>query len=164
MPKSTKKVSLFITLTITVALLFVVQSQSVMAQATTTTTNVEIPINQTVTDCNGQPVVISGTAHMVVHFTVDGHGGTHAVIHTNYQDVTGTSQTNPAITYRAVNTSHQTFNSNVPQSEFTSTENVRLVSSGSTDNLIIQITAHTTINALGVATATVTNMAVKCTG
>jgi len=155
---------MFIVLAITVALLFVLQSQSVMAQATTVTTNVEIPINQTVTDCNGQPVVVSGTAHMVVHFTTDAHGGTHAVVHTNYQDVTGTSQTNPAITYRAVNTSHQTFNSNVPQSEFTVTENVRLVSSGPTDNLIVQITTHTTINALGVATSTVTNMVVKCAG
>ena len=155
---------MFIALAVTVALLFVVQPRSLMAQASTVTTNVEIPINQTVTDCNGQPVVISGTAHMVVHFTLDGHGGTHVVVHNNYQDVTGTSQINPAITYRAVNTSHQTFNSNVPQSEFTSTENVRLVSSGPTDNLIVQITTHTTINALGVATATVTNMVVKCTG
>jgi hypothetical protein len=78
--------------------------------------------------------------------------------------VSGTSPSNPAVTYRAVNSSHQTFNSSDPQSEFTSVENVRLISSGSTDNLRIKFTTHTTINANGVATSSFTNFDVVCNG
>jgi hypothetical protein len=164
MPKSTKKVSLSIALAITIALLFVVQPRPLMAQATTVTTNVQMPVNQTLTDCNGQPVVLSGTVHLVAHFTTDANGGTHAVIHTNYQGVSGTSPSNPGVTYQAVNSSHLTFNSNEPQNEFTSVENVRLVSSGSTNNLIVKFTTHTTINANGQATSSFTHIDVVCNG
>lgn len=164
MLKSTKKVPMSIALSIAIALLFVVQPQLLMAQANTVTTNVQLPVNQTVTDCNGQPVVLSGTVHMVVHFTTDANGGTHAGFHTNYQGVSGTSPTNPNITYRAVNSSHQTFNSRDPQSEFTSIENVRLISSGPTDNLIIKVMTHITINANGEATAEFTRIEVVCRG
>lgn len=164
MLKSTKKVPLFIALSITIALLFVVQPQLLMAQANSTTSNVQVPVNETVLDCNGQPVVLSGTVHMVVHFTTDAAGGTHVSIHTNYQGVSGTSPSNPGVTYRAVNSSHQTFNSSVPQSEFTSIENVRLISSGPTDNLIVKFTSHTTINANGEATSSFTRFEVVCNG
>lgn len=164
MLKSTKKVQLSIALAITIALLFVVQPLSLRAQANTVTTNVQTPVNETVTDCNGQPVVLSGTIHMVVHFTTDASGGTHAVIHTNYQNVSGTSPSNPGVTYQAVNSSHQTFNSSVPQNEFTSVENVLLVSSGTTDNLKVKVTTHFTINANGEATSVVTRFEADCTG
>ena len=155
---------MFIALSAMVALLFVVQPQSLMAQATSVTTNLQTPINETVTDCNGQPVVLSGTVHTVVHFTADSSGGTHVSIHTNYQDVTGTSPTNPAVTYRAVTNSHQTANSSDPQNEFTSIQNLRLVSSGPTDNLRVKVRMHITINANGVATAVVERIEVVCGG
>ena len=66
MLKSTKKVPLFIALAITIALLFVVQPQPLMAQASTVTTNVQIPVNETVTDCK-EARRPQGTVHMVVH-------------------------------------------------------------------------------------------------
>ncbi|MCA1593292.1 MAG: hypothetical protein LC754_11725 [Acidobacteria bacterium] len=153
---------MYIALAIAIALLFVIQPQLLMAQATTITTNVEMPVNQTVTDCNGQPVILSGTVHMVVHSTTDANGSTHVTIHSNYQDVSGTSPS--GITYRGVNSVETTFNSSGPQSEVTTVDNVLLVSQGSTDNLRISATAHITINANGVATAQFTRLAVTCNG
>jgi hypothetical protein len=141
--------------------LIVICSNQTMAQATSTTTNTEMPFTATLTDCNGQPVVISGTMHMVMHFTTDSGGGTHAHIHTNYQDVSGTSGT---ITYRAVSSNHHSFNSNGAQSEFTTIEDVKLISQGPTDNLTIRVTMHTTINANGQVTASFTNFEVTCNG
>ena len=153
-----------ITLAMAIAVLFLVQPQSLMAQATTVTTNLEMPVNETLLDCNGDPVVLSGTVHMVVHFTTDANGGTHFAIHSNYQDVTGTSTTNPAITYRGVNNSEQISNSSLPQTESTVVSNVLLISQGPTDNLRIRITTHFTINANGVATAVFTRFESNCTG
>ncbi len=164
MLKSTKKVPMYVAMAIAIAALFLVQPQSSMAQATTVTTNVEMPVNETVFDCNGNAVMLSGTVHMVVHFTTDAAGGTHVVMHTNYQGVSGTSVTNPGITYRAVNSSNQSFNSKDPQSEFTSIENVRLISQGPTANLIIKFHSHTTINADGEATSSFTRFETVCRG
>jgi len=98
---------------------------------------------------------------MVTSFTTTASGGTHAQIHTNYQDVSGTSGTN---TYRAVSSNHHTFNSNGAQSEFTTIEDVRLISIGPLDNLTIRVTMHTTVNANGQATASFTNFEVVCNG
>ncbi len=164
MLKSTKQVPMYVAMAIAIAALFLVQPQSLMAQATTVTTNLEMPVNETLLDCNGQSVILSGTMHMVVSFTTDATGGTHVVIHTNYQDVTGSSPTNPLISYRGVNSSNQSFNSSVPQSEFTTIENVLLVSSGPTDNLRIKVSMHITINANGEATAVFTRFERVCRG
>lgn len=147
---------------IAIAVLFLVQPQSLMAQATTVTTNQEVPVDTTVFDCNGQPVVLSGTMHMVVHFTTDANGGTHVTTHSNYQDVSGTSTS--GLTYRGVNNVQTTFNSSGPQSEVTTVDNVLLASQGATDNLRVSFTTHTTINANGVATAAFTRFTITCNG
>ncbi len=136
-------------------------SGSIMAQATSTTTNTEMPFTASLTDCNSQPVVVSGTMHMVTHYTMDASGGTHIEIHTNYQDVSGTSGT---ITYRAVSSNHHSFNSNGAQTEFTVIDDVRLISRGPTDNLTIRATMHITINANGEVTAVFTRFEMVCNG
>ena len=136
-------------------------SGSIMAQATSTTTNTQMPFSATLTDCNSQTVVVSGTMHMVTHFTTDASGGTHLEIHTNWQDVSGTSGT---ITYHAVSRNQLSSNSNGAQSEFTSIEDVRLISRGPTDNLTMRTTMHITINANGEVTASFTRFEVVCNG
>ncbi|HVG32407.1 MAG TPA: hypothetical protein VM911_04980 [Pyrinomonadaceae bacterium] len=132
-----------------------------MAQASSTTTNTEMPFTATLTDCNGQPVVVAGTMHMVTHFTVSSNGGTHVHINTNWQDVSGTSGTT---TYQAHSNNHFNFNSNGSQSELTTIDDVRLISAGPSDNLKIRAHMHITINANGEPTASFTMFEVVCTG
>ncbi len=151
---------LFLTFAMAWALIGICSEQT-MAQSTSTTTNTEMPFTATLTDCNGQPVVISGTMHMVTQFTTTASGGTHTHIHTNYQDVSGTSGTT---TYRAVSSNHHTFNSSGAQSEFTTIEDVKLISQGPLDNLTIRVTMHTTVNANGQATASFITFEVVCNG
>lgn len=136
-------------------------SESALAQATSTTTNTEMPFTATLTDCNGQPVVVSGTMHMVTQYTVSSNGGTHIHINTNWQDVSGTSGTT---TYQAHSNNHSHFNSNGSQSEATTIDDVRLISAGPTDNLRIRVTMHTTINANGEVTASFISFEVVCNG
>lgn len=136
-------------------------SEPTMAQASSTTTNTQMPFTATLMDCNGQPVVVSGTMHMVTHFTTDANGGTHAHINTNWQDVSGTSGTT---IYRAQSNNNSIFNSNGAQSEFTIIDNVHLVSAGLTDNLSFRAHMHVTINANGEATASFLRFELTCNG
>src|ERR1043165_351372 len=120
---TTKPLPLVLAFTMALVLIGIC-SNSASAQTTSSTTNTEMPFTATLTDCNSQPVVVSGTMHMVMQFTTDSNGGTHAHIHNNYQDVSGTSG---SINYRAVSSNHHTFNSNGAQSEFTTIEDVKLI-------------------------------------
>ena len=161
MPRNMKRWFLFCLLAVTLMLFSAAQSRPTMAQATSTTTNTQMPFTATLTDCNGQPVVVSGTMHQVVHFTTDASGGTHAHINSNWQNVSGESG---GITYHAQSNNHNHFNSNGSQSEFTTIDDVRLISAGSTDNLKIRVHMHTTINANGEATSSFIRFEVDCTG
>ena len=136
-------------------------SGSIMAQATSTTTNTQMPFTASLTDCNSQPVVVSGTMHMVTHFTTDATGGIHFDVHSNWQDVSGTSGT---ITYRAVSNNEHSFNNSGAQTEFTVIDDVRLISQGPTDNLTMRATMHITVNANGEVTASFTRFEVVCSG
>lgn len=139
------------------------QSKAVMAQATTTTTNLTLPLNTTVSGCDGQLVTLSGEIHIVTHVTTDANGGMHIVEHSNYQNVSGTGQPVP-LTYRGVSSNNTIFNNSMPQSEFTVVDQVLLISEGSSDNLQIHVTMHFTINANGQTTAVVEEVRVECNG
>lgn len=149
-----------LTFILALLLIFICSAPS-MAQATSTTTNTEMPFTATLTDCNGQPVVISGTMHMVTHYTTSANGNTHVHINTNWHDVSGISGTT---TYRAQSNNHFNFNSNGPQSELTAIDDVRLVSAGPTDNLKLRAHMHVTINANGEATASFVRFELICNG
>ena len=158
--KTTRPLLMIMTVSIAFVLIGLCSEPS-RAQATSTTTNTEMPFTATLTDCNGQSVVVSGTMHMVTQYTVSANGGTHLHINTNWQDVSGTAGTT---TYRAQSNNHSNFNSTGAQSEVTTIDDVRLISSGSADNLKVRVTTHTTINANGEVTASFTNFEVICTG
>lgn len=144
-------------------LLGAAQSRAVMAQATTTTTNLILPLNTTVSGCDGQLVTLSGEIHIVTHVTTDASGGMHIVEHSNYQDVSGTGQP-ILLTYRGVSSNTTVFNNSTPQSEFTVVDQVLLISQGPSDNLQIHVTMHFTINANGQTTAVVEEVRVECNG
>lgn len=158
-----QRLSLFLALSLALCVLDVARQTHALA-ATTVTTNETIPYNQTVFDCNGNPVLLTGSMHIVSHYTTGlPNGGSHFSMHTNFQDVRGTGQVEP-IEYRGVSSNHFTSNDNNPTTVFTSTQIFRLISQGATDNLQVQIVMHITINANGQATSTVVNINVQCNG
>ncbi|HEX8000500.1 MAG TPA: hypothetical protein VF528_19105 [Pyrinomonadaceae bacterium] len=166
MPRTRKSLSLLIAFSLAFFALDVVRERPALAAAaaTTVTTNETIPYNQTVTDCNGNPVLLTGSMHIVSTFTTGlPNGGSHFSMHTNFQNVSGTGLVEP-IEYRGVSSNHFTSNDNNPTYVFTSTQTFRLISQGSTDNLNVQIVMHMTVNANGETTSTVVNVNVECNG
>ena len=138
---------------------------AVAAQATTVTTNETIPLNTTTVNlCNGDTVTLTGSVHVLSHVTLDTNGGTHVKTLHNFENVMGTGAT--GTTYRAVSTNNHTMNNNgsTAQQEFTNVNRVRLISQGLTDNYLLNGTIHTTVNANGEVTSTVTNFTTNCTG
>lgn len=136
------------------------------AQATTVTTNQTITLNAVeVNSCAGEVITLNGQIHTVTHVTLAPNGGRHTKMHQNFENVTGTgalSLTN----YRAVSVNNHTFNNNGSnaQNETTNINRVRLISQGPGDNLLINASIHTTINANGEATSTVVRFEAVCTG
>lgn len=166
MPTNLPRVSLF-ALLLSAALLasFAQPPAAATAQAGTVTTNETVALSTTTVDlCSADTVTLSGNLHIVTHFTTDSNGGTHTSSHQNFENVTGTGTT--SITYRAVSSNNHTVNDNGSNSQqaFTIVNRVRLITQGSTDNYLLNITINTTINANGVATSTVNNVVANCTG
>ncbi|HYO62077.1 MAG TPA: hypothetical protein VER08_00315 [Pyrinomonadaceae bacterium] len=136
------------------------------AQANTTTTNQTITLsNVVVNTCDGNSVTLSGKLHLVHHFTVSNSGSTNMTMHSNYEEVQGVG--NPSLTlYRGVssNTHKSHSNGTTPQTNFTNVDRVRLISLGPSENLIINVTTHTTVNSNGQATSTFANASAECNG
>jgi hypothetical protein len=160
MPRSKKSSYMLCLFAAATMLLCGAQSQAIMAQATTTTTNLILPLNTTVSGCDGQLVTLSGNIHVVTHVTTDTNGGVHIKEHSNYQNVSGIGQPIP-ISYRGVSSNNTHFNNQI---NVTIVDQVLLISQGPSDNLQIHITMHLTINANGQTTAVVENIRVECVG
>lgn len=163
MPRSKKSSSLLCLFAAMTMLLCGAQPRVIMAQATTTTTNITMPLNMTVTACEGQQVTLNGNIHIVTHVTTNPDGSLHIKEHSNYQNVSGVGQPTPFL-YRGVSSDNTIFNNNPPQSNFTVVDQVLLVSQGLTDNLQVHVTMHFTINANGQTTAVVEEVRVECNG
>ena len=166
MPTNLPRVSLF-ALLLSAALLAspAPRTAVVSAQASTITTNETVALSTTTVDlCSADTVTLSGSLHIVTHFSTDSNGGTHTSSHQNFENVTGTGTT--STTYRAVSSNNHTVNDNGnnSQQQFSVVNRVRLITQGSTDNYLLNITVNTTINANGLATSTVNNVVANCTG
>ena len=141
------------------------RTAAVAAQATTVTTNETFTFNSTTVNmCNGDVVTLRGQIHFVTHTTTDNNGGVHVKMHHNFENVEGTGAL--VINYRAVSSNNHTVNDNGSnaQQEFTNVNRVRFISQGPSDNFLLNITIHTTINANGEATSTVVHVEANCTG
>lgn len=135
------------------------------AQANTVTTSQTLPLSTVVTNCNGEPVTLTGNIHLVTHYTQSSSGSTNFTMHSNYEEAQGTGQ-QTLVQYRGVssNTHKETNNGPTPQTQFTTVDRVRLISQGATVNLIVNVTVHTTVNSNGEATSTVATITVECNG
>ena len=135
--------------------------------ATTTTTNEIIPFSQFVfVPCAnggaGEVVEVSGNLHIVTHITINGNNVSQKS-HFQPQGAGGVGLTT-GDTYNAVGVTQDQskFSLQNGQAEFTSVNNFRLIGQGQAANFQVHQLVHTTINANGDATSTVSNSSIEC--
>lgn len=132
------------------------------AQASNTMANFTEPIDFIATACNGETVIISGEAH-VVQQSVGTPGETgHSTFHTNFHlDGIGSSGTRYVV--------NETVNGSIEATigaaqVFSSVGTLHVNAVGSTDNLVVQTTIHTTVNANGEITSQSFEFETDCNG
>jgi hypothetical protein len=127
---------------------------------------VRAPVEVTIDDpCTGETVDLNGELHLNVSLVVDGNGGIHAKSILLVANLSGVGETS-GLVYHAVIKSPQVVSisgSGFPL-EATQTATVNLLSQGSADNLIAQITLHLTINPAGESTAELAHAMIGCPG
>jgi hypothetical protein len=107
----------------------------------------------------GEPVVLSGTLHIVLNITYDKVGGYH-VVNTWNASYSGTGLISGA-TYRASESKQEYWNARQLPASHTTTSVVRLISRR-TSNAFLSTTTTTKIDATGVPTVTVNSESVTC--
>ena len=129
---------------------------SALAQATTTTTTEKVPRTiEGVNPCTGEPLLIEGVSHVVIHETTDASGGRTQIY---FGAFTGSARDlESGTTYRAVNVQldNQAHFSADGATESTDVITIHFIALGkSQESFYSQITHHSTINANGEVTAT----------
>ena len=134
------------------------QAQAVVTHSNETihVTNFQVALGTCVNSGNGELLLVTGTLHNTSALRTDGQGGFHVTLHTNLVNMTGVG-TSSGDSYRVTDTaggfgsrtdayfpSGTAFPRIVTQSS-----DVRFISTGSGDNLLIRNTFHLTINANG---------------
>jgi hypothetical protein len=114
--------------------------------------------------CAGEPLVsLSGTLHIVYYVRSDGNGGFH-INHLVDDKLSGQGFTSGE-RYQASDTWDHSFYAGAPfPANDTIVHTVVLLSAGGSDNLVMGYRLHTTVNALGVPTAAVEDITLKCAG
>ena len=135
--------------------------------ASTVTTNQQVPFAQIVfvpcaNNGAGEPVLISGTLHILQHQTLSDAGNLHIKVHFQPQGASGVGLVT-GDEYRATGVTQEELNLNGPL-PFTDTfiNNFRIIGQGPDNNLLVHQTIHFTINANGELTADVVNTSVEC--
>ncbi|WP_437817699.1 hypothetical protein [Sorangium sp. So ce1078] len=128
--------------------------------------NIQIPINIAVPNpCVPEFVVLTGDLHILLHINANEGGGSNFVFHSNYQGIEGVGLTTGS-QYRGVNT--QTLKVELGSgglpSVFTNVVDIRLIGQGQTENFVVHLTQHITVNENGEITAIVDNATTECRG
>ncbi len=109
----------------------------------------------------GEDVFLSGDIHIVVHVTLDGHGGAHFDEIHNPQGVSGFGLTTGA-KYRGVGGSPLDASNVRVGEEHTSVRNLMIIGQGPGNNLVLHETFHITILADGRVTSFHDNLSLEC--
>jgi hypothetical protein len=121
--------------------------------------NFPVAIGSCVNSGNGEVILITGTLHNVTSLRSDDNGGVHVTTHTNLAGTSGVG-TISGDTYRVTDTAggfgqrlSLYFPSGSPPARtVTQSRDVRFISQGSAENLLLRFTFHQTINADGEVT------------
>jgi hypothetical protein len=128
------------------------------------TTNQTIAVAGTNLDpCSGQVWAFSGFANIRTSMTTDSSGGMHLDFWDNVFQIKLTNTVTGAQGV-GTETDHATINLPAGANEFTVTSQFTSISAGPTDNFIVLMVVHTTINADGTTTSNVNNVTATCVG
>jgi len=150
-------------LALTFAILFMAGTKSVMAQsATTVTTTIKEPLNFVGNSCDTlEPITFTGRQNTVYEVVNDGLGNLKVHIHSNWQEVSGTTASGRS--YRGTNTSNETIDIDSLPSEHTITVNQRWIGKGKgVPNLIYNLRFNIRIDANGNVTSQKDSETVEC--
>jgi phosphodiesterase/alkaline phosphatase D-like protein len=111
----------------------------------------------------GDVVNLSGDIHVVIASTADNAGGYRMKTHLNSQ-LSGTSITTGTDYVHSENNEDEWYARPPFPYVHTTTYDFLLVSKSGTDNYLLRMTMHQTVDANGVPTAAVENFSMKCAG
>jgi len=136
-----------------------------LAQATTDTFTEKVPVDTTlINDCTEEAVQLTGDVNFLFHVTEDANGGLHVQLHTSAQGITGTGLES-GTQYRVVGVTRDEYYFGPGETrEETYVNSVRLVSNGSSDNLLVTQIFHVTFNANGEPTVELVREDIQCAG
>jgi len=134
---------------------------SAFAAATSFTIIEKVPFSTVFEGC-GDIISIDGEIQHVLHVTLTGTGKLAIQELFHPQGLTGVGLLSGA-TYHAVGGTKNTATIGVAAT-FTSVNNFKMISAGTTPNYMVHETSHTTFNALGEITASTDNFSVECRG
>lgn len=111
----------------------------------------------------GDIVNLNGDIHVVIASTSDGAGGYHMKMHLNSQ-LSGVSITTGTRYVNSENNEDEWYARAPFPAIHTNTYDFLLISRSGTDNYVLHMTMHETVNANGVPTATVDRFSMDCKG
>jgi|SRR5829696_2136856 len=137
------------------------------AQAETVVTNTSFPLSASAfVPCalggQGEEVLVSGTAHIVVVTTTDAQGQPHVIATANYQGLQGTGLTS-GDRYVGVAAGNQIFNFE-PLAPWvvTTTQTVQFIGQGPDNNFMVKFLSHLTVDATGTVTVSKAELQIEC--
>jgi hypothetical protein len=134
------------------------------AAANVVNVTIHVPANVQTNPCYPADVVnLSGDIHIVIATTRDGRGGYHVKNHLNSQ-LSGVSITTGTKYVNSENQEEEWYARKPFPAVHTHTYDFLLVSQSNTDNYVLHMTMHETVNAQGVPTATVDKFSMDCQG
>ena len=157
------KIFRFSILALAVGVLFMAGAKSSMAQsATTVTTTIKEPITFVGQTCDTfEPITFTGMQNTVYEVVNDGAGSLKLHIHSNWQNVSGSTPTGRQ--YHGTNTSNEDIDVDSLPSEHTITVNQRWIGKGKgVPNLIYNLRFNIRIDVNGNVTSQKDNETVEC--
>jgi hypothetical protein len=134
------------------------------AAANVVNVTIHVPANVLTNPCYSADVVnLSGDIHVVISTTADGRGGYHVKTHLNSQ-LSGVSITTGTKYVNSEDQEEEWYARAPFPAVHTHTWDFLLVSQSNTDNYVLHMTMHETVNAQGVPTATVDQFSMDCQG
>jgi hypothetical protein len=133
-------------------------------------TNFPVSLANCVNGGTGELLLLSGTLHTTTAIRTDADGGLHVTLHANLVDMSGVGTSSGDI-YRVTDTAAGSgarvsayIPAGSPPRTLTQSGDIRFISMGSGDNLVIRNTFHRTINANGDVTVSNPTFEPRCIG
>ena len=131
------------------------------AQASTFTDSETVPVEFINTSCEGEPVILTGESHVVLHATGTPSGQQVFTFHINFQ-LSGEAASGTRYVVNETVSSTDTRDADGAPSTFTSVGHLNVVSTDGTDNRYVRTLIHTTVNANGEITSVIFEFETEC--